>query len=167
MLRYLRCKLLGCYWVAANKRFKVAGPEKNFLLINSPRSFDEAARLVGFSPGVDFNFMFTNSYRPTKRRIEDLFLRIPNVGILACSEYTFRERISRGWRQAFQQSMLPVGAVRRWTGDLIAVVREWLERGDCLGSICRQLNTFDIKISVKGLLRYHWKEIGPPPGSTW
>ena len=135
-----------------------------FFKINGVRAVEEAAQICAQNPRVLYNFDFTNSYRPTHKRIKDLLHRVPNVGMLACGGYALRERVSRVWRGFFQPLLLPVGGARKWTETVFAFVRERLYWGDSLGSVCKQLNVYGIKISVRGLLRWRWREIkGPPP----
>ena len=163
MVDYMLCKNLGSYWVPANKDRRVGKERRTFFLINSARAVREAEAITRASPRRVFNFMFTNQFRPTKRNIMELFHRIPNLGKLACSGYTWRARLSRVWRPAIERLLLPVGATRRWTRNVCAVVKRWLSRGDSLGSVCKQLNVFGIKISVRGLMRHHWHQVKPPP----
>jgi len=168
MVDYVRCVRVSYGWVPVTGRRIVGRVVASFFKINGEKAVKEAAVLCSQNPHVLYNFDFTNSYRPTHKRIMDLLHRVPNVRMLACSGYVLRERVCRVWKEFFQPLLLPVGGSKKWTESVFAFVRERLYVGDNMGSICRQLNMFDIKISVKGLLKWRWREIkGPPPVFVW
>jgi len=138
-----------------------------FFSLNSPESVEYAIMITKQNPGVKYNFEFTNEYRPTLERVDHLLSEVPNVGIIACSEWTWWNRLRVGLSGLLKILVRPKGGVKKWVNDVRYYARELLQIGENLGEVCKKLNAFNIKISVEGLLRWHWKEIRPPPGSTW
>jgi len=150
----------GPYWVPLGSVKNVVGV-KTFFVINSDKALDEAFSIARYSPQVSFNCMFTNSYRPTWNRFSSFMSRFLNVGLLACSEYTWLRRLRASWSSMFHVLLMPRGGLRKWTPDVVRFVRDRLWYGDRLGTICRMLNLFGIKISVKGFLMFRWRQVRP------
>lgn len=164
--RYIDAVKEGDCWFIKNSR-KMGGVVNRFFLINSPESEEYAIGIAKQNPGTKYNFMYTNEYRPTLERVDHLSSEVPNVGIIACSEYTWFERMRIGLAGLLKILVIPRGGLKQWTEYVCCYAQELLQIGENLGEVCRRLNIFNIKISVNGLLRWHWKEIRPPPGSTW
>lgn len=157
----------GDHWTS-EKSGKVDGPVTPFFLLNSPESEESAIMIAKQNLGVKYNFEYTNEYRPTLERVDHLLLEIPNVGIIACSEWTWKNRLRTGLFGLVKILVIPRGGVKQWVKYVCRYVNELLKRGENLGVVCKNLNIFNIKISVKGLLKWHWKEIKrPPPVFVW
>jgi len=147
-------------WVPVGEG-KVVGVVRRFFMVNSEKSLDEACDIAHYSPNVKFNFKFTNGFRPTLDHASMLISRVPNLGILACSGYTFLKRLRISLSSIFQVLTMPIGSLMKWRPFVLRVVAERLRVGDSLGTICRMLNLFGIKISVKGFLKFRWRQVRP------
>jgi len=166
-VRYVDAVKDGREWVLKKGR-RVGDVVMRFFLINSAESVEAAREIALQNPGVKYNCMFTNGFRSTLKNTDKLLLAVPNVGILACSEYTWLKRLRSSLVDLFEILVLPVGGVKLWTNTAYRLVDELLKDGHSLGLVCERLYSLGIKISVKGLLKWRWREIkGPPPVFVW
>lgn len=166
-VRYVDVVKEGDRWVRKRK-IKVGDIVKRFFLINSAESVKVVKKIASQNPDVNYNCMFTNGFRSTLKNADKLLLAVPNVGILACSEYTYWERLRGSLADLFHVLVMPVGGVKRWIDTAYRLVHESLSDGCSLGLVCERLYSLGIKISVRGLLKWRWREIkGPPPVFVW
>jgi len=141
---------------------------QNFVSIRCEEDVGVLKRLARQNPCVRYNVFFTSAYEPIVRRILGLLASIPNLGIMATTLYVWKHRLSRAYKHAFNVLQRPSGRPRTWTYTVYAYAHALLRRGEKLGYICKQLNIFGIKISVRGLLKWRLRDIkGPPPVSMW
>lgn len=154
----------GDYWAQVKEgRINPGCVTKRFLSINSNEGMREAIKITRQNSNLNYNFFFVNGFRPTQKRIDYLISEVTNIGIVACSEWTWLKRLRLGLSEWVKILMRPRGGVKRWTSDIVIYVRSQLEIGEKFGTICKNLNLFNIKISIKGIMKYHWKEIKRPP----
>ena len=142
-------------------------PTKKVVLLNSLETVDLLAEVANQNPHISYGVDFTNGFRPTMKHFNYLLFKVPNVNMFFCSPYTYMHRLSIKLINLFQIFQMPRGGVKKWTKQVIEYIDILLKDGMKLGTICEGLFKLGIRITVKGLLQWHWKEIRPPPGSTW
>jgi len=166
-VRYVNVVKEGHEWVR-KKKVKVGDIVKRFFLINSAESVEAAKEIALQNPGVNYNCMFTDGFRPSLKKYDKLLDAVPNMGKVACSEYVWLHRLRASLVDLFEILVMPVGGVKLWTMTAYRMVNMWLSDGCSLGLVCERLFSLGIKISVQGLLRWRWREIkGPPPVFVW
>jgi len=137
---------------------------RNFVSISHEEDVDAFKRLSRQNPHVKYNVFFTSTCKPIIRRILDVMASVPNLGVIATTLYTWKHRLSHAYKSILNVLERPAGRPRTWTYTVCAYAHALLRRGERLGTICERLNVFGIKISVRGLLKWRWREIkGPPP----
>jgi len=146
------------------KTVKSLGKGRGFSNIGSEVSLEKFIDESHFR-GADYNNPhFTNNFRLTIKQFCDLLRRVPNIGTVSCSEYTYHHRLSRLLKDVVDVMVQPRGRVKKWVDGLEEATRQWVLDGKSIGEICATLyRLFDIRITVKGFIKYHLFHTKPPP----
>jgi len=138
--------------------------DRSFQNIGNEADFEKFINESHFR-GADYNNPhFTNNFRLTIKRFCDLLRRVTNIGTVSCSEYTYHSRLSRLLKDVVAVMVQPRGRVKKWVGGLEEATRQWVLDGKSIGEVCATLyRLFDIRITVKGFIKYHLFHTKPPP----
>ena len=164
----VRAVLRGVVYVPAPERPVKAERIYHFTV---PHSFKMLMKVIE----VNFRNMGANLFLHISKNLgpTDLIIGLVKTflpkAVITTSLHSWKKRLPKKYQETVSVLMLLPGALRIWTQDKIAVVNVWLKNDkNSLGEICRKLNAFGIKISVRGLVKWRLREIkGPPPVFVW
>ena len=146
------------------KTVKRLGKDRGFFNIGSRADFEKFINESHFRGAEYNNPHFTNNFRLTIKRFCELLCRVTNIGTVSCSEYTWHHRLSRLLKDVVDVMVQPRGRVKKWVNGLKEAAREWVWEGKSIGEVCATLyRLFDIKITVKGFIKYKLFHTKPPP----
>ena len=136
-----------------------------------PHNYEQLMRIIKFSTislGKGLYLHIPKNMGLIKSLMSLIKLYIP-MAVITTSLYNWEKRMCKKYQGIVLKFVMLPGTLRTWTENVLATIKVWLtDNKDSLGEICKKLNVFGIKISVKGLMKWRWKEIkGPPPVFVW
>lgn len=164
----VRAVLRGVVYVPAPERLVKPERVSRFIV---PHSFEMLMKVIEVNfrnRGKGMKLHLPKNLDPKNLAVGLVKTFLP-LAVITTSLYSWKKRLSKKYQETVSVLMLPPGALRIWTQDKIAVVSVWLKNDkNSLGEICRKLNAFGIKMSVRGLVKWRLREIkGPPPVFVW
>lgn len=128
--------------------------------INDDVMLDRYISLNQNSFGKGLHIHLTKNFFSVKR-FKKIKAHLP-LAEIHCSIYVWKKRIGERLKDIVKPLIQPSGGVRKWFRETYIAVASLLRNGGfSLGEVCRYLNSYGIRISVSGLLKYRWRWIAP------